>query len=721
MSFRALCNRFDSPYGLSPVDMLLAGLLVMYCLSAVVNRQPVTDVCLQDMLPYLLLYTVVRLAASLGRKYVLPLLFLSLCIWSCTESVSGLMQVLGRIPSGHFLFRLTGSFDNPGPYGGFIAMTAATATAFAVQHRHSAASQERESVSRQSGTQGICIHGKLVFLRRRQCPELQGQPLYRTCPGRIYRRNSDENNVFGWRKERKKVHEKDMKTVSEIKGCNKQKNFCADRLAVLLSLWISMATFPGEILAQQTSEMTLDQVIEVARHNSVEAIEAKSSFVSDYWAYRSYKASRLPSLNLYGNLASFDRSLRQLQNFETGELVYTGNYNMQNSLGLSVVQNLPFTGGTLSLYTDLSRIDQFGADFGKTWYAQPVTFEYEQPLLSYNRFKWEKKISPKKYEYARRMYIESMEQITIDAVTCYFDLMLARKAYDTALSNYENTKQMFSVAAQRLVLGSVTKDEYLQLELRMLNDSISINETAVKVKEAQMQINSLLGYDERMEIIPVAQPDLPDIWMDYDMVMTKAMKNSSFRLDNEIKTLTAESDIAQAKADRGASVSFRAKFGLSNSDAAFRETYKNLVDQEVVGITFSIPIFDWGLGRGRVKEAEAHAAAVKAQVEQAENDYRRQVYTAVGQFNSQRQQCMASERASRVALERYSLVMDRFRRGTASVTELNTAQSECDTATEKYIEDLSSYWNCYYAIRQLTLFDFIGGKDIEVDFEELIK
>ncbi|MBO8449407.1 MAG: TolC family protein [Bacteroidetes bacterium] len=512
-----------------------------------------------------------------------------------------------------------------------------------------------------------------------------------------------------------------MKTVSEIKGCNKQKNFYADRLAVLLSLWISMATFPGEILAQQTSEMTLEQVIDVARSNSVAAIEAKASFVSDYWAYRSYKASRLPSLNLYGNLASFDRSLRQLQNYETGELVYTSNYNMQNSLGLSVVQNLPFTGGTVSLYTDLSRIDQFGADFGKTWYAQPVTFEYEQPLLSYNSFKWEKKISPKKYEYAKRAYIESMEQVTIDAVTCYFDLMLARKAHDTAVSNYRNTMQMFSVAAQRLVLGSVTKDEYLQLELRMLNDSISINETAVKVKEAQMQMNSLLGYDERMEIIPVAEPHLPDIWMDYDMVMEKAIKNSSFRLDNEIKTLTAESDIARAKADRGASVSFRAKFGLSNSDAAFRETYKNLVDQEVVGITFSIPIFDWGLGRGRVKEAEAQAEAVEAQVEQAENDYRRQVYTAVGQFNSQRQQCMASERASRVARERYSLVMDRFRRGTASVMELNTAQSECDTATEKYIGDLSSYWSYYYAIRQLTLFDFIEGKDIEVDFEELIK
>ena len=75
------------------------------------------------------------------------------------------------------------------------------------------------------------------------------------------------------------------------------------------------------------TRMTLDEAIEVARSQSVAALEAKASFVSSYWAWRSYKASRLPSLNLYGNLASFDRSLRQLQNFETGELVYTSNYN----------------------------------------------------------------------------------------------------------------------------------------------------------------------------------------------------------------------------------------------------------------------------------------------------------------------------------------------------------------------------------------------------------
>ena len=501
------------------------------------------------------------------------------------------------------------------------------------------------------------------------------------------------------------------------------------RIGLILMSCVYMSTklaIEAQPVAGQSSgavirSMTLEEAIEIARERSVSALSAKSSFVSSYWAYRSYRASRLPSLSIYGNLASFDRSLRQLQNFETGELVYTSNYNMQNSVGLAITQNLGFSGGTISLYSDLSRIDEFGRLRNNTWYAQPITFTYSQPIFAYNQFKWDKKISPKEYERAKRVYIESMEAVTISASAYYFELLLAKRRYENAKTNYENTKDMYSIAAQRMTLGSVTKDEYLQLELRMLNDSIEINETSIQVKEAQMALNSLLGYNEKLEIEPVVTEYLPEIYMDYELVLDKALANSSFNIENEIKTLSAESDIAKAKADRGAKVSFSAKFGLSNSDGLIRETYRNLLDQEVVGITFSIPIFDWGMGKGRIKEAKAKADVVRAEVEQAENDYRRNIFTAVGQFNNQRQQCIASRRAAGIAGERYALIMSKFRNGTATVTDLNTAQSENDEAMDRYITDLSNFWNYYYEIRKITLYDFISGKDIDVDFRELLK
>ena len=492
------------------------------------------------------------------------------------------------------------------------------------------------------------------------------------------------------------------------------------RLVLFFSpLLCGLASLAAPLRAQEA--MTLDDAIHAARTRSVAALQAKHAFVSTYWAWRSYQASRLPLLTLYGNLGNFNRSQTLLQNFESGEMVYANSYNMQNSLGLALTQNIALTGGTLSLNSDLSRIDQYGVNRNLTWYAQPVTVSYRQPLFSFNPFKWDKLISPKEYEVGRRTYLESMEQITLNTVASYFRLMLAQMNQDVAVANYDNTKKLLSIASERMKVGTVTRDEYLQLELRMLTDSIAINEASVTVREAQMALNSQLGLGETSVIQPVQSEDLPQVDIDYEFALQKAMENSSFNLENEIKILQAESEVARARANRGLSMAFNARFGLSRTAPGLPEVYRDLLNQEVVGLSFSIPIFDWGLGRGRVQRAKAAEDVVRAQVEQGENDFRRQLYSLVGQFSSQRQQCMTSLRARRLSAERYGLMMEKFRRGNASVLEMNAAQSEKDTALSRYVSDLSDFWNYYYKIRQLTLFDFIEGKDLDVSYEEMIE
>lgn len=487
----------------------------------------------------------------------------------------------------------------------------------------------------------------------------------------------------------------------------------------IISVLVSMIVVHLSLPAQRP--MTLEEAIGTARIQSVAALQARHAFISTYWAYRSYLASRLPSLNLYGNLMNFDRSLTLLQSYEDGTFRYANSFNLQNSLGLSVVQNVTFTGGRLTVYSDLRRIDQYGTFKNLTWYSQPITVSYYQPLFAYNQFKWDKLIEPKEYEKGRRQYIESMEDVTIAAAKAYFDLIAATRNHDASVTNYSNTVKMRSIARERLKLGTVTRDEYLQLELRVLNDSIAMGENLVKVREAQMSLNSILGYDESVDISPVIDDAIPEILMDYDLVLDKALKNSSFNLENDIKELNAASAVAKAKADRGISMSLNARFGLSQSGTGLPDVYRDLLNQEVVGLTFSVPIFDWGLGKGKVQKAKAAQEVVKAQNIQDENDFRRKIFTAVGQFNNHRQQCVASKRAMDIAAERYSLMMDKFKNGNATVTDLTNAQSDSDSTLSRYVADLSNYWNYYYTLRKLTLYDFLTGRDIDIDVKEMVE
>ena len=220
------------------------------------------------------------------------------------------------------------------------------------------------------------------------------------------------------------------------------------RVRGIIVLSCLLLAIPLSMPAQRA--MTLEEAIGTARSQSVAALQAKHAFVSTYWAYRSYQASRLPSLNLYGNLMNFDRSLTLLQSYEDGTFRYANSYNLQNSLGLSVAQNVTFTGGRLSVYSDLRRIDQYGAFKNLTWYSQPITVSYNQPLFAYNQFKWDKLIEPKEYERGRRQYIESMEEVTIAAAKAYFDLIAATRNHEASVTNFANTVKMRSVAGERL-------------------------------------------------------------------------------------------------------------------------------------------------------------------------------------------------------------------------------------------------------------------------------
>ena len=48
------------------------------------------------------------------------------------------------------------------------------------------------------------------------------------------------------------------------------------------------------------------------------------------------------------------------------------------------------------------------------------------------------------------------------------------------------------------------------------------------------------------------------------------------------------------------------------------------------------------------------------------------------------------------------------------------AQNDSDEARTKYLSDLGNFWNYYYTLRYYTLYDFIKGRDIDIDVTEMI-
>jgi len=118
--------------------------------------------------------------------------------------------------------------------------------------------------------------------------------------------------------------------------------------------------------------LTLDEAVKTAQDQSPSALVAKHNFLASYWQFRAFRAQLLPSLNLSATLGQYNRSLVPLQNSESGEINYVANNNLKNSVSLSIDQNIALTGGRISIFSSLYRLDQFNSENPATYNSQPI-------------------------------------------------------------------------------------------------------------------------------------------------------------------------------------------------------------------------------------------------------------------------------------------------------------------------------------------------------------
>lgn len=106
--------------------------IVSHCYSNGLTQYVLLDV----VMPIVVVYVAVRLLYVISTKmsYLLMTVLALVCLM---EICIGLSQVFGLRDSNHALYKLTGSFANPGPYGGFLAVCVSLLSAYSFKHKKS--------------------------------------------------------------------------------------------------------------------------------------------------------------------------------------------------------------------------------------------------------------------------------------------------------------------------------------------------------------------------------------------------------------------------------------------------------------------------------------------------------------------------------------------------------------------------------------------------------
>ena len=143
--------------------------------------------------------------------------------------------------------------------------------------------------------------------------------------------------------------------------------------------------------------------------------------------------------------------------------------------------------------------------------------------------------------------------------------------------------------------------------------------------------------------------------------------------------------------------------------------YSDTKKSQVLQLTLSVPILDWGRAASAVKMAESERDLAQFDVQKAKEDFDRGVIVQIEQFGLLKDQLKTAKEADRVAENGYKIALKRFQNGEISITDLNIALSERESAKRDYIGSLSTYWLAYYNLRILTLYDFETNQKIKYE------
>ena len=485
----------------------------------------------------------------------------------------------------------------------------------------------------------------------------------------------------------------------------------------IVNICILLALCATGLQAQRSLRLSLQHTIRMANDSSLSAFRYQNMYLSGYWEYRSYKAARLPSLTLNITPAQYYRYITQRYDSEQDLDVYREQQMYSANAGLSIEQNFDLLGGTFYIDTELDYMRNFGATKSTQFSTVPFRIGYSQNLLGYNAFRWDREIEPLKYEKVKRQFIYNTEEVSEEAVNYFFSLAMAQAEYQLAADNVTTTDTLYAIGQQRQKIASISQADLLTLKLDKVNARNTLRNAEISLKRAMSALATFLNLDKNTRI----ELDLPSrpraITVSADEALALAKENNPTYLEQRQNVLEAEQNVDKTRKESMFNASFNASVGFNQVANNLGAAYKNLLQQDLVSFSVSIPLVDWGVRKGKYNMAKNNLNVVKIAARQEEITLEEDVLMTVSDFNVQQELIASAEEALDLAELAYDETRKRFIIGKADISSLTLALNRQQEAQKNYITALQNYWLSYYKIRKLTLYDFDSGFSLSERFD----
>jgi outer membrane protein TolC len=385
--------------------------------------------------------------------------------------------------------------------------------------------------------------------------------------------------------------------------------------------------------------------------------------------------------------------------------------NTGTSGAFSVVQPLKFSNGTLSLRNDFGYQDNYseaGTDY--KGYNNNLYVRYDQPLFTYNKTKMDLKKNELNLENATLSYSIQLLNIERQVNQAFYSIYQKQMALVIAEEEFENQKVSKEIIESKVEGGLSAKEELFQAELNYSTSKSNLDNKKVDLENAKDEFKLLLGLslDEDIEVNTNIEyvPVIVDV--------KKAIENGlSQRLEisqREIDLKNAQFSLIETSAFNEFKGNISLSVGVMGNNEKWRKVYDKPTKSPQFQITFSVPIFDWGERKARIRAAELEIESREIDKEKLADDIRINIRKTYRNLNNLVNQIEISKQSQRNAELTYEINLERYRNGDLTSIDLQRFQNQLSEKKMALANDLITYKLELLNMKIQSLWDFENNK-----------
>jgi len=467
--------------------------------------------------------------------------------------------------------------------------------------------------------------------------------------------------------------------------------------------------------------LTLEMVLQMAQEKSIQSLLTKNEFLEAYWNYKMYRAEQLPFLYLDMMPISYDKSFSQIYNVVEEKDEFVEMYKFGGSTGLNLRQNIGPTGGSVSLSSSLYRVQNLYIDNDISYSSIPFMISYHQPLFAHNEYKWDKIIEPKKYEQAKSELLQDLQDLNVEAVYVFFQVISAQNNVFMAEAEVAATDTLLRIGRTRQDIADIDREDLLNLELNHSNANVKLLQYREELRKSKDQFRLFTGLEHGEDFTLLLPESPPSVELSPDDALTLARMNNPDIFVLEIDRLEAQKSSDKAVKAFRFNMNMDLSYGLNQTGMDIPQAYSNPLDRQLAVISLQVPILDWGRRKRAVSLAQSREEIVNAQSTLELQNIEQEIMNLAYQYELKELETESTSKADSIAKISYELALIRFRNGEAGIIDLDNSQAKKDAARQQYLNTQEKFWTLFYQLQSATLYDLRIKKELDVDVESYVK